>query len=103
MGKVVDISFFGNAKSCEMPTSTESGSFEDMHCCVNSVEVVENTNAELKLNTEISFQALQFTVLFFGTYVNLFEGLKERIIPFKDYPPPILIKDIQVLYETYQI
>ncbi|OSS39630.1 hypothetical protein C723_1532 [Christiangramia flava JLT2011] len=59
---------------------------------------------DLKLAVNnLIFEQQTFVATFFYTYVNLFEGLDENIVPFKDYSPPFIERDVQILYETYLI
>ena len=49
------------------------------------------------------FQQQQFLTTFLYTYINLFEGLPKQVIPHKDYSPPNLVSDIQVLDQVFII
>jgi len=44
-----------------------------------------------------------FVASFVYSYAHLFEGLAENVIPFRDYSPPPLIRDIQILDQTFLI
>lgn len=72
-------------------------------CC--NGEVVSNDRLDnLKLSFEKpSFDQLQFAASFVYSYLNIFTGLPENIVPFSDYPPPLLVLDISVLDQTYLI
>ena len=37
------------------------------------------------------------------SYINLFEGLEKNIVPFKNYSPPLIVTDIQVLDQVFLI
>lgn len=45
---------------------------------------------------------VQFVLAYTYTYLGLFEENKE-VIPFNDYSPPLVNKNIQVLYQTFLI
>ena len=96
---LVDKAIFSKAKTCGMQMSAEA---ED-HCCTNKKVEVEGQD-ELK----ISFESFDFDQqLFFSTftfaYINLFESLPKQIIPFKDYSPPLLVTDIQLVDQVFLI
>ena len=108
MGKLADYSLVGNVERCQMQNDAKSDPVEETKfkknpCCDDIVEVIEGTNAELKIVKEFSLNRIQFVAAFVTSYVDLFEGLSENIIPFNNHSPPILTKDIQILYETYLI
>lgn len=85
------------AKSCENPVMTEND------CCTDQ-QIVKEGNDELKTSFDkLTFEQQTFVASFFYSYINLFEGLDENIIPFKDYSPPFIERDVQILYETYLI
>ena len=104
MGQLADYSILTSVEGCEMPMPNDKeGTVTKVPCCNDVVELVEGTNTELKIAKEFSFDEVQFAAVFFTSFVNLFEGLPENVIPHKNHSPPLLTKDIQLLYETYLI
>ncbi|NER16295.1 HYC_CC_PP family protein [Spongiivirga citrea] len=105
---LVDIAFFDEAHGCGMimENSYDSNtSFEvsKMACCTDTFIAVE---AQDELNTatfNLQLEQQLFLASFAYSYINLFEGLAENIVPFDGYPPPILTEDIHVLQETFLI
>jgi hypothetical protein len=104
---LVDVTVYSNANTC----GTDMHSFEKnlqnvitkKECCNNEHIVKEGQN-ELNISTNsLSFDQQLFVASFIYSYVNLFEGLDNKIIPFRDYSPPLVDKDIQVLYQTFLI
>lgn len=107
--KLVDLAVLSKAKPCDEKIERQEErpskecSIGAMDCCsdqsfVKSVD--ENLrNAHLELGTD----TLVFLQTFFYTYINLFEGLDTNIVPFRDYSPPWIEKDILVLHETFLI
>lgn len=73
-------------------------------CCSDKQIVVEGQD-DLKLSviSNLSFEQQVFVAAFTFSYINLFDGLENNIIPFRDYKPPILIRDVQKLHERYLI
>ena len=99
---LVDLAVFSEAETCGMEMDPEMGLAEDS-CCTNQKTAVEGQD-ELK----ISFQSLDldqqvFLTSFTHTFINLFEGTPLEVIPFKDYSPPLLVTDIQVLDQVFLI
>ncbi len=75
----------------------------EMDCCSN-VEIVIEGRDDLKISfDQLTFDQQLFVASFVYTYINLFERFDENIIPFKDYSPPPLIRDIQILDQTFLI
>lgn len=77
---------------------------ENKSCCNDQLEVVKGQD-NLKKTTFEDFQFDQqvFITTLYYSYINLFEGLPEQIIPHKDYSPPNLVTDIQVLDQVFLI
>lgn len=104
---LVDKAIFSEAKTCgmEMPdtTGTEMTAEKKDRCCSNETIAVDGQD-ELK----ISFKSLDldqevFLSTFTYSYLNLFENLSEQIVPFRDYFPPLLVRDILVLDQVFII
>jgi len=102
---LVDQAIFSKATSCGMDIPSHSGTdlMDQDNCCSNQ-NISVNGQDELK----ISFQALDlnqqlFLTAFAYSYSNLFEGLPQQVIPFKNYSPPLIVKDIPVLNDTFLI
>lgn len=105
---LVDTAIFGSAKSCKDIAEQKDSPFrkctdEDDSCCKDQVIVKKGDDTIIKTSTEFETETIIFLNTFFYTYINLFEGLEKNIVPFKQYRPPLLSKEIQVLYETYLI
>jgi len=96
---LVDVSVFSEVKGCDMEMKATS---KKKTCCKDTVDVIEGQD---ELNT-VSFDDLLFSKqLLFSTYgyVSLFESVQKRVIPDKDYSPPDIIFDIQLLDEVFLI
>ena len=102
----MDAAIFHKVTTCgmdmEKPVS-ESCSVTKKDCC-NEEQVVVDGQDELQLSfNKISFEQQVFIASFVYSYINLFEDVDENTVPFRDYNPPFLIRDIQKLHETYLI
>ena len=104
---LVDFSMFHNAKTCGMEKQKSENDchneVQDDSCCSDKQIVVEGQD-EIKASFDtLSLEQQTFVATFFYTYINLFDVLDTSIVPFRDYKPPLLIRDIQKLHETYLI
>jgi len=106
---LVDFSFAQKTDSCLMKAEitegfTECGISEmDMDCC-SDVEMVFEGQEDLKISfDQLPLDQQLFVTSFAYSYINLFEGSDENVVPFNDYAPPPLIRDIQILDQTFLI
>jgi hypothetical protein len=105
---LVDFSFFTIAEDCGMAKaqsskSCENPSMSETSCC-SGQKIVKESSDDLKIAfNKLTFEQQTFVATFFYTFVNLFEGLDANFVPYKDYSPPFIERDVQVLYETYLI
>lgn len=104
---LVNTSIISKAKTCGMDMQINSTK-EDCNilkkdCCKDVIKLIEGQD-DLKIDyLTLSFEQQLFITSFVHTYINLFEGLDKKSIPFNDYSPPLIVKDIQVLDEVYII
>ncbi len=103
---LVDVSFFAEAESYGMNSDLNKSSdcsVAKNSCCKNEQLVVEGQN-ELKVSFgDLDFSKIQFITSFLYSYTKLFKSLPKQLIPHKNYSPPNLVLDIQVLDETFLI
>ncbi|MBA6154388.1 HYC_CC_PP family protein [Gelidibacter maritimus] len=104
---LVDFSLFDDLTTCGMetqvPTKACGNELTEKSCC-SELQIVMEGQDDLKLTFDtLNLEQQAFVAAFFYSYINLFEGLDENIVPFRDYNPPFLIRDIQKLHETYLI
>ena len=102
---LVDQAIFSKASSCGMDMPSHSGTdlMDQDNCCSN-----QNISVAGQDELKISFQALNldqqlFLTAFTYSYSNLFEGIPQQVISFKNYTPPLIVKDIPVLNDTFLI
>lgn len=106
---LVDFSFSDSAASCMMKAemSKSSAGCADMDMkmdCCTDVQIVLEGQDDLKVSfDQLTFDQQLFVASFIYTYINLFEGYDDTIIPFKEYSPPPLIRDVQLLHQTFLI
>jgi len=107
MGHLMDVSLFSAAEDCGMAMSTFSDDNSEIvdqnSCCNDELIVVEGQN-DLKVSfDDFSLDQRLFLVAFTSSYINLFDTLAERPVPNEHYPPPLLVRDIQLLDEVFLI
>lgn len=100
---LVDISVFSDVKKCGMEMSPNIETIKKS-CCKDEVDVVKGQN-DLKLNTTDDLLPVQIIFLesFVYSFNVLFESLPKQIIPHKDYSPPNLVADIQLIDQVFTI
>ena len=98
---LVDISIFTEVDKCAMETLEI---LQKKTCCKDEIEIIQGQD-ELKFSAfeDFNFEQQQFLSAFAFSYVNLFIGLPKQSIPHKDYSPPNLVADIQVLDQVFII
>jgi hypothetical protein len=103
---LVETAFFHKAKGCGMEMekpSTKSCSITKKSCCDDKQISVEGQD-ELQLTVDkISFEQQVFITSFVYTYINLFENIDENVSSFEAYKPPLVVRQIFKIDETYLI
>ena len=103
---LVETAFFHKAKGCGMEMekpSTKSCSITKKSCCDDKQLSVEGQD-ELQLTVDkISFEQQIFIASFVYAYVNLFENIDENVSSFEAYKPPLVVRQIFKIDETYLI
>ena len=108
MGEVTDISYFTEVDTCGMIEDNcmlndeKHTSFEKENCCDNIVDLIPGNQNEQQALQNLKINQVQFVLIFNYAYVGLFKE-KEQPIAFNFYPPPIVDKNIQALYQTFLI
>lgn len=99
---LVDISFTGEAHSCGMEADGDSANMKN--CCKDELVKIEGQD-ELKLTSfdDISFKNQQFLIAFHYSYQSLFKEDLTLNFEFKEYPPPEITQNFQVVYQTFLI
>lgn len=97
---LVDVSVFVEAEKCGM----EALEIRKKTCCKDEIAIVKGQD-ELKVSVfeDLNFEKQQFVALFTYSFISLFENLSKQIVLHKDYSPPNLVYDIQVLDQVFII
>ena len=103
---LVDSSVFSNVEKCAMELNQSNAdcfSVSKKSCCKDEKVVVDGQE-ELKLNLhDLNFEHQLFLSSFTYSFIDLFEGLPQQVVPFQDYSPPILVSDIHLLDQVFII
>ena len=105
---LINTSYFSKAKTCGMEMKRDNDNKEcsitKKNCCKDVAQLIEGQdNLKKPALDNLSYDQQLFVATFYYSYINLFEGLHNEVIPFKDYSPPFVVKDIHVLDEVYLI
>ena len=101
---LIDTAIFKKAKTCGMEMDSSQEPSLKKSCCKDVVEIIKGQN-ELKLTSVDNLKFHQQLIInsFVYSYFDLFESLPKQVIPHKDYSPPNLVADIQVLDQVFII
>lgn len=104
---LVETAIFHKAKGCGMEMEDSAANSEcstiKKGCCKEEQIIVQGQD-ELQLTFDkLTFEKQFFVSSLLYTYVSLFESEGESIISFLEYPPPLIVKKLYKLDETYLI
>lgn len=104
---LVDFSVFGKAKSCGMVSQdgslTDQMILMDGHCCSDET-IAFSGQDHLKVSHEkISIDQPVFIAAFVYAYIHSFNTLNDKVVPFREYASPPLIRDIFALDQVFLI
>ena len=104
--KLVDSAIFLKVETCGMEMekpSTEGCSITKKNWCDDQQLAIEGQD-ELQLQVDkITFEQHLFIASFVYTYINLFEGLENNVSTYEEYKPPLVIRQLYKIDETYLI
>ncbi|WP_411895126.1 HYC_CC_PP family protein [Winogradskyella sp. A2] len=103
---LVETAIFQKAKGCGMEMekpSSKGCAITKKDCCKNEQSLVDGQD-ELQFQVDnITFEQQLFITSFVYTYINLFEGLDKNVTSYEVYEPPLVIRQLYKLDETYLI
>lgn len=99
MGRVLDVSLFAHAEDCGMGMEMERGA----GCCADDSFTVQGQD-QLKISLDDHGIDRPFVAPMPGGFQFLLPvGGDQTATSFVDYSPPPLIRDVQLLYQTFLI
>ena len=107
MGHLMDVSLFSQADDCGMgmddSTDGINAMMDESSCCEDQLLIFGGQD-DLKLSfNDFNIDQQLFLVAFVHSYLNSFKVETVGAVSNEYYPPPILIKDIQLLDEVFLI
>lgn len=105
MGRVMDVALFAKAQDCGMNAAMHAMEDESLenNCCGEETLTLQGQD-DLKISfNDINLEQQFFLIAFTNTYVGSFTSVEQQSGTNEYYPPPLLIKDIHVLDETFLI
>tara|TARA_Y100000815_G_scaffold717_1_gene633 strand:- start:6 stop:386 length:381 start_codon:yes stop_codon:yes gene_type:complete len=104
---LVDTSLFGKVETCGMDLQKTSTSTDcditKKNCCSDEQLLVQGQDTLKTSFDKLDKEQQIFVVALVQSYIYLFESNEANITSFKDYSPPPLIRDVQVLDQTFLI
>ena len=101
---LVDVSYFGEADGCcDKMEMIEKQQEKKKSCCKNETEFIVSTTFDKEKVLVLSPKDVQFLVFHLYSYINLYQEVALEKEFYKDFSPPDLVQDIQVLHETFLI
>ena len=102
---LVDVSLFTEADKCNMEAlEVELEKITKKPCCKDTVDLIKGQD-ELNIgsNSKTKIINKHFATSLILTWLNLYDELPTQIIPHKNYSPPNLVFDRQVLDQVFLI
>ncbi|WMI67755.1 hypothetical protein [Mangrovimonas sp. YM274] len=103
---LVETALFHKAKGCGMEMQqlgTESCSVTKKNCCEDQQVVVDGQDTLHTSVDKISFEQQVFITTLVFTYLSLFDEDTNQETSYQDYKPPLVIRQLYKLDETYLI
>lgn len=102
-----DIAVFQTASTCEMDAKDAQndcdGDFMPVGCCSDKVVQIEGQDTFKLSFDKLNKSQQDYIAIFVYAYFSLFEEPANQQTPYRNYTPPLLTGDIQVLHQTFLI
>ncbi|MEN8890082.1 MAG: hypothetical protein ABF239_01980 [Wenyingzhuangia sp.] len=101
---LVETAIFHKAKGCGMEMekpSTDGCSITKKNCCDDEQLVVDGQD-DLQFD-KISYDQQLLIASFVYSYISLFEGLDKNVSSYEEYKPPLVVRQLYKIDETYLI
>ena len=102
---LIDFAVFSDVEKCGMEvTANEHSEITKKGCCKDLLDVIEGQDQlTIKTIDDLDIDQQQFLQSFIFSYQQLFESLPKQTVPHLYYPPPEIVRDIQLLDEVFLI
>lgn len=81
----------------------EEAENQEDSCCNEEQHSVQGQDELTRNLVDLDFKQQAFLTAFVYSYANLFEGLPDLVVPFRNYSPPQLITNIQLVDQVFLI
>ena len=103
MGRLVEVSFFTEAHGCGMEMDNSDSDSESFSCCDDQILFVDGQDHVKLLKDHVDYAQPDLNLNWYFVY-SPFVITSPELIPVPNYrPPPIIVRDIQLLHEVYLI
>lgn len=100
---LMDISFIGHADDCGMEMKKKSF-YKKKNCCKDEVITAKGQDELQQFNElKLDFDKQQFVTAFLISYQDLFAEKASKNIFHKDFSPPDIPRDYQILHQSFLI
>ncbi len=105
---LVDVAIFKEVKTCGMEkeqavSGCENPEMKKKSCCSDEQLIIEGQD-DLKDNfSKLTLEQQNFVTAFTFSYISLFEGTENKEVPFVNYSPPFVKRNLQVLHQIFLI
>ena len=103
---LVETAIFQKAKGCGMEMekpSNEDCAITKKKCCSDVKQIIDGQDELQFTFDKLPIDQQVFVASFVYTYINLFESLDKRVVSYEEYRPPLVVRQIYKLDETYLI
>lgn len=107
MGRVMDVALFTHAEDCGMKAGLsllgDDAAEVKKTCCDDEAFTLQGQDDLSNHKSDIDYSQQLFLYSFTTAYLSLFVDNAEKEILHNFYPPPILIKDLNILNQVFLI
>ena len=100
-GELVDSAVFSKAESCGMEmepvTDKNECTIEREDCCSDKVKYIEGQQELKTQTTQLNFSQEVFLISFVYASQEVFEEVSIENVLYRNFKPPLIVEDIQVL------
>jgi len=104
---LIDFSYFGEANHCGMEEmemiSSENLEIKKRNCCKDSKSVVHTSIFNKEKNFNHKYLDIEIVSTYFYFSPNIFKNLSVDKDYCKDFPPPDIQQNFQILHQTFLI
>ena len=103
---LVDVSYFGEADTCGMEgmkMNLTTSKIQKKSCCKNETTFVDSSTFNKEKTIAIQSVTVEFVFAYAYSFINLYQNTVLEKEYYKDFSPPDIEHDIQVLHQSFLI